>query len=83
MKIICADLDEQYPGKTGSKCSSLLFWVWIFQEFTFLGLQEKRFLLFWGTKFLLGLSPPVLANQESHWGQTVLKVYGNLNNGAS
>ena len=62
MKIICGDLDEQHSGKTGSKYSSLLFWVWKFQEFTVLGLQEKRFLLFWGTEFLLGLSPPVLAN---------------------
>ena len=57
MKIICGDLDEQDSGKTGSKYSSLLFWVWRFQECTFLGLQEKRFLLFWGTEFLLGLSP--------------------------
>ena len=62
MKIICGDLDEQHSGKTGSKYSSLLFWVWKFQEFTFLGLQEKRFLLFEGTEFLLGQSPPVLAN---------------------
>ena len=62
MEIIFRGLDEQHSGKTGSKYSSLLFWVWKFQEFTFLGLQEKRFLLFWGTEFLLGLSPPVLAN---------------------
>ena len=62
MEIICRGLDEQHSGKTGSKYSSLRFWVWKFQEFTFLGLQEKRFLLFWGTEFLLGLSPPALAN---------------------
>ena len=60
MKIICGDLDEQHSGKTGSKYSSLLFWVWKFQEFTFLGFQEKDF--FGGAEFLLGLSPPVLAN---------------------
>ena len=59
MEIIFRGLDEQHSG---SKYSSLLFWVWKFQEFTCLGLQEKRFLLFWGTEFLLGLSPPVLAN---------------------
>ena len=62
MKIICGDLDEQHSGKTRSKYSSLRFWGWKFQEFTFLGLQEKRFLLFWDTEFLLRLSPPVLAN---------------------
>ena len=56
MKIIFRDLDEQHSGKTGSKYSSLLFWVWKFQEFTFLGLQKERFLLFWGAEFLLGLS---------------------------
>ena len=61
MKIISGDLDEQHSGKAGSKYSSLLSWVWKFQEFTFLGLQEKRFLFFEGTEFLLGLSPPVLA----------------------
>ena len=58
MKLICRDLEEQHSGKTGSKCSSLLFWVWKFQEFTFLGLQKERFLLFWGAEVLLGLSPP-------------------------
>ena len=57
MKIICRDLHEQHLGKTGSKYSSLLFWVWKFQEFTFLGLQKERFLLFWGAEILLGLSP--------------------------
>ena len=46
MKIICGDLDEQHSGKTGSKYSSLHFWVWKFQEFTFLGLQEKDFYFF-------------------------------------
>ena len=46
MKIICGDLDEQHSGKTGSKYSSLLFWVWKFQEITFLGLQEKDFYFF-------------------------------------
>ena len=62
MKIICGDLDEQHSGKTGLKYSSLHFWVWKFHNFTFLGLQEKDFYFFWGTEFLLGLSPPVLAN---------------------
>ena len=28
----------------------------------FFGFVKKRFLLFWGTEFLIGLSPPVLAN---------------------
>ena len=62
MKIICRDLDEQHSGETGSKYSSLLFWVWRFQEFTFLGLQKERFLLFLGAEFLPGLSQPVLVN---------------------
>ena len=62
MKIICGDLDEQDSGKTGSKYSSLLFGIGNFKKFNFLGLQEKRFLLFWGTEFLLGLSPPVFGN---------------------
>ena len=57
MKIICRDLDEQHSGKTGSKYSSLRFWVWKFHEFTLLGLQKEKFLLFWGAEFLLGLTP--------------------------
>ena len=46
MKIICGDLDEQHSGKPGSKYSSLLFWFQKFQEFTFLGVQEKDFYFF-------------------------------------
>ena len=42
MKIICRDLDEQHSGKTGSKYSNLHFWVWKFQEFTFVGLQKLK-----------------------------------------
>ena len=63
MKIICGDLDEQHSGKTCNiEIHQLTFLGWKFRKFTFLGLQEKRFLLFGGTEFLLGLSPPVLAN---------------------
>ena len=77
MKIICGDLDGQHSGETGSKYSSLLFWVWKFEEFTFLGFQEKRFLLFWSAEFLLGLSPPVLANYESPpWDRMIVPGEG-------
>ena len=73
MKIICGDLDEQHSGKTGSKYSSLLFGVLKIQEFTFLGLQKQRFLLFWGTEFWLGLSPLFLPIKRAPlWATYVL-----------
>ena len=31
-------IDQQHSGKTGLKYSSLFFWLWKFQGFTFLGL---------------------------------------------
>ena len=56
------DLAEQ-EVKQGE--NTVIFGVWKFQEFTFLGLKNRRFLLFGGTEFLLRLSPPVLHNLKS------------------